>query len=75
VGGHPWGVASPIVLDMRQAEALGYRPAGGYADLVGRACRSAELAARDGVAFAPYLLTMFDYAAEDAWLARARPRH
>jgi nucleoside-diphosphate-sugar epimerase len=75
VGGHPWGVASPIVLDMRRAEALGYRPAGGYADLVGPACQSAELAARDGVAFAPYLLTMFDYAAEDAWLARARPRH
>jgi nucleoside-diphosphate-sugar epimerase len=71
VGGHPWGVASPIVLDMRRAEALGYRPAGGYADLVGPACRSAEIAARAGAAFAPYLLTMFDYGAEDAWLAKA----
>ena len=71
VGGHPWGVASPIVLDMRRAQALGYRPAGGYVDLVGPACRSAEIAARAGVAFAPYLLTMFDYGAEDAWFAKA----
>ncbi|MBV8682835.1 MAG: NAD(P)H-binding protein [Caulobacteraceae bacterium] len=69
VGVHPWGVASPIVLDMRQAEALGYRPVGGYGDLVGEACRSAEGMARAGAAFAPYLLKMFDYAAEDAWLA------
>jgi nucleoside-diphosphate-sugar epimerase len=70
VGAHPWGAAHPIVLDMRRAEALGYRAVGGYADLVGEACRSAEAAARAGIAFAPYLLTMFDYAAEDAWLAR-----
>jgi nucleoside-diphosphate-sugar epimerase len=70
VGGHPWGAAHPIVLDMRRAEALGYRAVGGYADLVGEACRSAEAAAGAGAVFVPYLLAMFDYAAEDAWLAR-----
>jgi len=71
VGAHPWGAVSPIVLDMSRTEALGYRPVGGYQDLVGDACRSAEAAARAGVAFAPYLLNLFDYDAEDAWLARA----
>jgi nucleoside-diphosphate-sugar epimerase len=71
VGAHPWGVASPIVLDMRRAASLGYRAVGGYGDLVGDACRSAEVAARAGTAFVPYLLNLFDYAAEDAWLLRA----
>jgi nucleoside-diphosphate-sugar epimerase len=71
VGVHPWCVASPIVLDVRRAETIGYSPVGSYAELVGPACRSAEIAAQAGTAFAPYLLTMFDYDAEDAWLSRA----
>ncbi|HEY1928567.1 MAG TPA: NAD-dependent epimerase/dehydratase family protein [Caulobacteraceae bacterium] len=71
VGAHPWGVASPIVLDMSRAASLGYRPVGGYQDLVGEACRSAEVAAHAGTAFVPYLLSLFDYAAEDAWLSQA----
>jgi nucleoside-diphosphate-sugar epimerase len=74
VGAHPWGAVFPIVLDLRRAEALGYRAVGGYADLVGEACRSAEAAARAGTAFLPYLMTMFDYAAEDAWLAQRAAR-
>ncbi len=72
VGGHPWATPNPIVLDMSRAAALGYQPVGTYADLVGDACRSAAAMAAAGVPFVPYLLDMFDYAAEDAWLA-ARP--
>jgi hypothetical protein len=72
VGGHPWGAVHPIVLDMSGAAALGYRPVGGYEGLIGPACRSAQAAARAGVAFVPYLATMFDYAAEDAWLGARR---
>ncbi len=72
VGGHPWCIPGPIVLDTSRAEAIGYRPVGGYGDLVGEACRSAVEAALAGVAFVPYLLTMFDYAAEGAWFDRRR---
>lgn len=68
VGAHPWCVPRPIIVDMARAEALGYRAAATYRDVVGVACRSAEALAAAGVAFAPYLATMFDYAAEDGWL-------
>jgi nucleoside-diphosphate-sugar epimerase len=69
VGAHPWCVPRPIIVDLSRAEALGYRAATTYRDAVGAACRSAEALAAAGVAFAPYLAAMFDYAAEDAWLA------
>ena len=70
VGQNPWGVPRPIVLDMARAEALGYRPVTRYQDAIGEACASAVAAARAGVTFPPYLTAMFDYAAEDAFLAR-----
>jgi len=69
VGGHPWGIPRPIVVDMTRAAALGYRPVTTYTEAVGEACRSAEAAAQAGVAFPDYILALFDYAAEDAFLA------
>jgi nucleoside-diphosphate-sugar epimerase len=69
VGAHPWAIPNPIVLDMSRAAALGYRPAGGYRELVGEACESAKAMADAGIAFAPYLSGLFGYGAEDEWLA------
>jgi nucleoside-diphosphate-sugar epimerase len=37
LGAHPWDAPHPIVLDMRAAEAVGYRPAGDYAATVAEA--------------------------------------
>jgi nucleoside-diphosphate-sugar epimerase len=69
VGENPWAVPRPLIVDMSRAQALGYRPLARYQDAVASACRSAEAAARAGVAFPPYLTAMFDYAAEDAFLS------
>jgi len=65
VGATPWSGPSPLIADMSHAEALGYRPVATYQQSVGAACKSAEALAAAGVPFAPYLATMFDYAAED----------
>ena len=65
VGATPWSGPSPLIADMSRAEALGYRPVATYQQSVGAACKSAEALAAAGVPFAPYLATMFDYAAED----------
>ncbi len=66
VGSHPWCLPRPIVVDMRAATALGYRPVATYRQAVGAACRSVEASRAKGLSFAPYLEAMFDYAAEDA---------
>lgn len=66
VGATPFGGPLPLVADMSRAAALGYRPVATYQEAIGAACRSAEALAAAGVPFAPYLTTMFDYAAEDA---------
>jgi nucleoside-diphosphate-sugar epimerase len=74
-GRHPWDAAYPIVLDSSAAEALGYRPVGDYAATVAAevswllgAAREEPFAARfDDEFFA----SMFDYAAEDAYVADA----
>jgi len=65
VGATPWSVAGPLIADMSRAETLGYWPVATYAQSVMAACKSAEALADAGVPFAPYLATMFDYAAED----------
>lgn len=70
VGRNPWAIPRPIVLDMARAEAIGYRAVTHYQGAIGEACASAEAAARAGVTFPAYLTAMFDYAAEDAFLAR-----
>jgi len=68
VGRSPWAIPLPIVLDMARAEALGYRPVTRYRDAVGDVCASAQAAAQAGVDFPDYLMAMFDYPAEDAFL-------
>jgi nucleoside-diphosphate-sugar epimerase len=69
VGGTPWSTPLPIIANVSRAEALGYRPAATYAEAIGATCRSAETLAAAGVPFVPYLQSMFDYAAEDAFFA------
>lgn len=68
VGQSPWGGPRPFIVSTARAEALGYRPAARYEDVVAAACRSAEAMAAAGAAFPDYIGAMFDYAAEDAWL-------
>ena len=65
VGATPWSGPLPLIADMSRAAALGYQPVATYQQAVGAACKSAEALAKAGVPFAPYLATMFDYAAED----------
>jgi nucleoside-diphosphate-sugar epimerase len=69
VGGNPWGVPQPMVVDMSRAAATGYKPVTTYREAVGETCRSIAAAAKAGAVFPPYILDLFDYAAEDAWLA------
>jgi nucleoside-diphosphate-sugar epimerase len=80
VGDHPWCVPRPVVADMRRAQAeLGYREAAGYADAlpgalawVVEACSGRDW--RDVLpTLASYPQELFDYAAEDAYLAGAAP--
>ena len=70
VGAHPWCLPKPLIVDMTRALALGYRPVTDYRLAVAAACKSAEAAAASGVVFPDYLTAMFDYPAEDAFLAR-----
>ena len=76
VGEHPWCVPKPVVLDMRCAEAVGYRPVTGYRESLAEVCRSAERMARDGShLFSDELgIEVFDYAAEDDLFERSRRR-
>ncbi len=69
VGGHPWCIPKPLVVDMTRAIALGYRPVTDYRQAVATACKSAEAAAASGIAFPDYLSAFFDYQAEDVFLA------
>jgi nucleoside-diphosphate-sugar epimerase len=75
IGRTPWSVPHPFVLDMSAAIALGYRAETGYAATVGPICdwliRATE--GKDWRAVFPELASypydLFDYRAEDAWLA------
>ncbi len=76
VGDTPWTVPLPVVCDMRAAEReLGYRPVVRYADTLPETIASIErrLAGRDWREAYPDMVRaygdLFDYAAEDAWLA------
>lgn len=79
VGQHPWAVPRPFTASDAAARAIGYQPAGGYADLAPSVIE--WLAGQDssdwqqrfpGLAAYPY--DLFDYAAEDAFLkANAAP--
>lgn len=75
VGGSPWSIKRPVLVDMSAASALGYIPAGGYPQLVPATCRAlVEQAAATGsweCAFpqlARYPYPLFDYAAEEVVL-------
>lgn len=76
VGNHPWGVPRPVVVDMTRAETeLGYREpvsyAEAFADTLPWALEATE--GRDWREVFPtlagYPTNMFDYEAEDAYLA------
>ncbi|MGX5208206.1 NAD-dependent epimerase/dehydratase family protein [Streptomyces violaceus] len=76
VGETPWSVPMPVVCDMSAAEReLGYRPVVRYADTLPETIASIEeqLAGRDWREAYPKVVQaygdLFDYAAEDAWLA------
>jgi nucleoside-diphosphate-sugar epimerase len=76
VGDHPWCVPRPVVADMRRAQAeLGYREAASYADsLAGDLAWVVEACSgRDWREVLPDLASyprdLFDYGAEDAYLA------
>lgn len=79
LGRHPWDAPHPIVLDMSAADALGYRPAGDYAQtvaaeidwLTGAVAASGRIAGMDAAFFGEF----FDYAAEDRYLAGPMPGH
>ncbi|MFE4539238.1 NAD-dependent epimerase/dehydratase family protein [Streptomyces scopuliridis] len=79
VGDTPWTLEHPVVYGMAAAERdLGYRPVTGYAEsLPGTvAWLTEKLRGRDWTEAFPKMVrnygrdTLFDYAAEDAWLAR-----
>ncbi|WP_329054918.1 NAD(P)-dependent oxidoreductase [Streptomyces violaceus] len=76
VGETPWSVPVPVVCDMSAAEReLGYRPVVRYADTLPETIAWIEerLAGRDWREAYPKMVQaygdLFDYAAEDAWLA------
>ncbi|MYR53962.1 NAD-dependent epimerase/dehydratase family protein [Streptomyces sp. SID4928] len=77
VGETPWSGAHPVVYDMTAAgEQLGYRPVTGYVESLPETVEwlAGEVAGRDWREAFPKLLRgygegLFDYAAEDAWLA------
>jgi nucleoside-diphosphate-sugar epimerase len=76
VGDHPWCVPRPVVADMRRAEAeLGYREAASYAGSLARTLAWAVKACsghdwREVLpTLAGYPGELFDYGAEDAYLA------
>ncbi|WP_329238439.1 NAD(P)H-binding protein [Streptomyces sp. NBC_00111] len=76
VGDTPWSGAHPVVYDMAAAEReLGYRPVTGYEESLPETVEwlAARLHGRDWREAFPKMLrnygeTLFDYAAEDAWL-------
>jgi nucleoside-diphosphate-sugar epimerase len=77
VGDTPWSVPVPVVCDMSAAEReLGYRPVTRYAETLPETVTwiEGQLAGRDWRAAYPKMFQaygdLFDYAAEDAWLAK-----
>ena len=76
VGRTPWSVPRPFVLDCRAALDLGYAPATRYGEAVESLCDWLVESASDGdwkdrfPVLAAYRWNLFDYAAEDVFLAR-----
>jgi nucleoside-diphosphate-sugar epimerase len=72
LGTHPWDAVPPIVLDMRAARDLGYEPVGDYAVTVAAEIGPLVAAARAGADDDAFFEPLFDYAAEDRYLAARR---
>jgi nucleoside-diphosphate-sugar epimerase len=78
IGWSPWSVPSPFTLNTEAATALGYRAAVRYEDCVVASC-DWLVSERDGdwrqkfPILATYPYDVFDYRAEDAFLASRRP--
>lgn len=77
IGDTPWSAPRPFVLNTAATDALGYRPATTYESAVGEVCD--WLVANHGrdwradfPVLAGYPVDLFDYAAEDEYLALAR---
>lgn len=79
VGWSPWSIARPFVLSTDAAEACGYTPATTYATSIGRTCDwlvseyGCDWKQRFPV-LASYPRELFDYAAEDRFLAEYERR-
>ena len=75
LGQYPWNARYPVILDTSAVLALGYQPAGSYAETVAPAIDWLVAAARGEIDGRtpnlddPYLAPLFNYAAEDAYLA------
>ena len=70
VGRHPWDRYPPVVLDTSAARELGYSPVGDYAATVGEEVDwLVEVAATAAADDDPFFAELFDYAAEDRFLA------
>ncbi len=76
LGRHPWDAPHPIVLDMTAAAELGYTPVGDYAATVADEVAWLVDTARENLPQLDddYFRPMFDYAAEDRYLAAASSR-
>jgi RimJ/RimL family protein N-acetyltransferase/nucleoside-diphosphate-sugar epimerase len=77
LGDHPWNTLPPFVLDTSAAERLGFVPVGNYAETVEAEVDWLVKAAQAGDPRCvlpppdePYFRPFFDYAREDAWLAK-----
>jgi nucleoside-diphosphate-sugar epimerase len=78
VGHTPWSTPAPFLVDCSAASALGYEPVGSYADTVGEAIDwLVDLAPEDWrkafPVLASYPTDLFDYTAEDRFLAGLDP--
>ncbi len=77
VGATPWSIPRPILVSMAAAERLGYRAVTSYADAMPALCDALRETVQDAPwqdafpALAAYPFPLFDYAAEDDWLASA----
>lgn len=68
LGRHPWDALPPIVLDMTAAQELGYTPVGDYAGTIADEV-DWLVSAGDAGLDTEFFAELFDYAAEDRYLA------
>lgn len=74
IGTTPWSVPKPFILSDRKSRSLGYFPKGTYSETVAESCawllrHSAQGWEDRFVQLAAYPYDLFDFQAEDRWLA------